>query len=128
MRAKIARLIGAAAPPPASSTATATRPADTVALAESATVAWLLAASAVEAALDTLPAGAKVAPELYIVGAVGYQGGGRFAQAAAKYALAVEVSADAPAGGGGGAAAADFPPSASDGSNAEKKKKSAKKR
>ncbi len=83
----------------------------------------LNAASAVEAALDTLPAGAKVAPELYIVGAVGYQGGGRFAQAAAKYALAVEVSADAPAGGGGGGgAAADFPPSASDGSNAEKKK------
>ena len=86
----------------------------------------LNAASAGEAALDTLPAGAKVAPELYIVGAVGYQGGGRFAQAAAKYALAVEVSADAPAGGGAaGAAAADFPPSASDGSNAEKKKKSA---
>ena len=85
----------------------------------------LNAASAVEAALDTLPAGAKVAPELYIVGAVGYQGGGRFAQAAAKYALAVEVSVDAPAGGGGAAAAADFPPSASDGSNAEKKKKSA---
>ena len=86
----------------------------------------LNAASAVEAALDTLPAGAKVAPELYIVGAVGYQGGGRFAQAAAKYALAVEVSADAPAGGGAGAgAAADSPPSASDGSNAEKKKKSA---
>ena len=86
----------------------------------------LNAASAVEAALDTLPAGAKVAPELYIVGAVGYQGGGRFAQAAAKYALAVEVSADAPAGGGAaGGAAADFPPSASDGSNAENKKKSA---
>ena len=85
----------------------------------------LNAASAVEAALDTLPAGAKVAPELYIVGAVGYQGGGRFAQAAAKYALAVEVSADAPAGGGAGAAAADSPPSASDGSNAENKKKSA---
>ena len=49
----------------------------------------LEAAHAVEAALEVLPSNAPVAPEVFLVGGVSYQGGGHFGQAAAMYAKGV---------------------------------------